>query len=35
VRDARVERVAVCRMGARDVGGGDEEYVVEAEMPLP
>ena len=32
--DARVEKVAVCRMGAREVEGGDEEYVVEGEVDI-
>lgn len=34
-RGVHLERLAICRMGAREVGDGDEEYVVEAEVPLP
>ena len=35
MRDVRVERVSICRMGARAVEGGDEEYVVEGEVAIP
>jgi len=35
VTGARVEKVAVCRMGAKEMEGGDEEYVVEGEVALP
>ena len=34
VRDVRMERVSVCRMGAREIEGGDEEYVVEGEVGI-
>ncbi|KAH8811755.1 kinase A anchor protein [Xylogone sp. PMI_703] len=36
--DVRVEKVAICKMGARKVEGGeeaDEEYVVESEIEMP
>lgn len=34
--DIRIEKVAICRMGAKPVRGGqDEEYVIEGEVPLP
>lgn len=41
MRDVRVEKVAICRMGAKKVvdeeGGetGDEEYDVEGEVDMP
>jgi activating signal cointegrator complex subunit 1 len=35
MRDVRMEKVAICRMGAREVAGGDEEYVVEGEVAIP
>lgn len=35
MKDVRMEKVAICRMGARAVGGGDEEYVVEGEVAIP
>jgi len=35
MRDVRIEKVAICRMGAREVAGGDEEYVVEGEVAIP
>lgn len=34
VRDAAIEKVAICRMGAVAVGNDDEEYVVEGEVAL-
>ncbi|KAF5875156.1 uncharacterized protein Bfra_003609 [Botrytis fragariae] len=35
MRDVRVEKVAICRMGAKKKGDGDEEYEVEAEIEVP
>jgi activating signal cointegrator complex subunit 1 len=35
MRDIGIEKVAICKMGAIPVGGGDEEYVVEGEVHLP
>lgn len=35
MRDVRVETVAICRMGAKGVEGGDEQYVVEGEVAVP
>ncbi|KAM0310875.1 hypothetical protein ACHAO8_007719 [Botrytis cinerea] len=34
MRDVRVEKVAICRMGAKKKGDGDEEYEVEAEIEV-
>lgn len=34
MRDISIEKVAICKMGAIPVGGGDEEYVVEGEVRL-
>ncbi|PSS20510.1 hypothetical protein M430DRAFT_34768 [Amorphotheca resinae ATCC 22711] len=33
--DVRLENVAICRMGARKLDDGDEEYVVEGQVELP
>ena len=36
MQDVRLEKVAICRMGAERVGeGGEEEYVVEGEVDMP
>ncbi|KAJ8062533.1 hypothetical protein OCU04_009061 [Sclerotinia nivalis] len=35
MRDVRIEKVAICRMGAKKRGDGDEEYEVEAEVEVP
>ncbi|TGO43853.1 hypothetical protein BCON_0797g00010 [Botryotinia convoluta] len=35
MRDVRLEKVAICRMGAKKKGDGDEEYEVEAEIEVP
>ena len=35
MKDIRVEKVAICKMGAQKMEGGDEEYVVEGEVEVP
>ncbi len=35
MKDVRLEKVAVCRMGAKANGDGEEEYVVEGEVDMP
>ena len=35
MRDVRVEKVAICRMGAKKREDGEEEYEVEAEIDIP
>ncbi|KAF7874039.1 hypothetical protein EAF04_002711 [Stromatinia cepivora] len=35
MRDVRIEKVAICRMGAKKREDGDEEYEVEAEVDVP
>jgi activating signal cointegrator complex subunit 1 len=35
MRDIRIETVAICKMGAKPVPGGDEAYIVEGEVPVP
>jgi len=33
--DVRMEKVAICRMGAQKMEDGNEEYIVEAEVEIP
>jgi len=35
LKDIRIETVAICKMGAQPVMGGDEAYIVEGEVPVP
>jgi activating signal cointegrator complex subunit 1 len=35
MKDVRVEKVALCRMGAQKTEGGEEEYIVEGEVEMP
>ncbi|KAL3422422.1 hypothetical protein PVAG01_06578 [Phlyctema vagabunda] len=35
MKDVRVEKVAICRMGAKKMDDGNEEYVVESEIEMP
>lgn len=35
MKDVRVEKVAICKMGAKANEKGEEEYIVEAEVDLP
>lgn len=35
MRDVRVEKVAICRMGAVKQGDGEEEYGIEGELEMP
>ena len=35
MKDVRVEKVAICRMGAQKTEGGEEEYIVEGEVEMP
>jgi len=35
MKDVTVERVAICRMGARTKDDGDAEYLVEGEIEIP
>ncbi|TAQ89070.1 hypothetical protein B7494_g2589 [Chlorociboria aeruginascens] len=35
MRDVRVEKVAICKMGAKKLEDGEEEYVVEGEVDMP
>lgn len=35
MRDVRLEKVAICRMGAKDDGEGGQRYEVEGEVDMP
>lgn len=35
MKDVKVEKVAICRMGAKKLDDGNEEYVVEGEINMP